>query len=263
MASSTLKGIELIMTNKQLYEAIFQRKSIRKFDMASLSPQTITEMQSFTSEIKPLDKDIKYELSYLCTNDVKNLLPIKAPHYICLYSEKKSNYLMNVGFILQQIDLYLSANDLGSCWLGMAKPSKQVAETKNGLEFVILLAFGNSNEPVHRTNIFEFKRNIMSSICNIPNADELLQPVQLAPSASNTQPWFFSGSTDKITVSREKLNLIKAPLYGKMNQIDIGIALTHLWLSCDHQGKSIKFDFEKTIAPSGYEFMTNVIVESM
>ena len=252
--------MEIIMTNKQLFEAIFQRKSIRKYDMAPLSTLTITELQKFASEIKPLDEKIKYEFSYLCTNDVKNLMPIKAPHYICLYSEKKCNYLMNAGFLLQQIDLYLSANGIGSCWLGMAKPSKQVPEMKNGLEFVIMVAFGNSNETVHRTDISEFNRNSLSSICNIADADELLQPVRLAPSASNTQPWFFSGSLDEIIVSREKLNLIKAPLYGKMNQIDIGIALTHLWLSCEHQGKSMKFDFNKYIVPSGYEFMTKVIV---
>ena len=246
------------MTNKQLYEAIFQRKSIRKYNMEPISTMTITELQEFASKIKPLDEKIKYEFSYLCTNDVKNLMPIKAPHYICLYSEKKGNYLMNTGFLLQQIDLYLSANDIGSCWLGMAKPSKQVPEMKNGLEFVIMLAFGNTNEPVHRADSSEFNRNSLSSISNIAGADEILEPVRLSPSAVNMQPWFFSGNADEITVSREKLNLIKAPLYGKMNQIDIGIALCHLWLSLDHQGKSVAFDFEKAPAPSGYEFMTKV-----
>ena|GEM_PF-3748051 len=32
---------------------------------------------------------------------------------------------MNAGFLLQQIDLYLSDSNLASCWLGMAKPSKE------------------------------------------------------------------------------------------------------------------------------------------
>jgi nitroreductase len=248
------------MTNNQLYEAIFRRKSIRKYDMTPLPAATLSELQKFASNVKPLDEKIKYEFSYLGTADVKNLLPTKAPHYICLYSEKKGNYLMNAGFLLQQIDLYLSANDLGSCWLGMAKPSKQMPDEKNGLEFVIMLAFGNTNEPVHRTNSSEFIRNSLSSISNIAGADDLLEPVRHAPSASNTQPWLFSGNTDEIIVSREKLNLIKAPLYGKINQIDIGIALCHLWLSLDNQGKSATFDFDKAPAPSGYEFMTKVKV---
>ena len=87
----------------------------------------------------------------------------------------------------------------------------------------------------------------------------LRKPVRLAPSASNTQTWFFSGDLNVITVSRKKLNLLKAPLYGNLNQIDIiGIALFHLWLSLDHQGKVVNYDFEKDTAPSGYEFMAKV-----
>jgi len=98
----------------------------------------------------------------------------------------------------------------------------------------------------------------LSEISSVVCADALLEPVRLAPSASNTQTWFFSGDLDVITVSRKKLNLLKAQLYGKMNQIDIGIALFHLWLSLDHQGKVISYDFEKDAAPSGYEFMAKV-----
>jgi nitroreductase len=250
------------MTNEQLYETIFRRKSIRKYDMALLPTETVKALQNFTETAKPLDETIKIEYAYLGTNDVKNLLPIKAPHYICLYSEKKGNYLMNAGFILQQIDLYLSANDLGSCWLGMAKPSKQVPELKNGLEFVIMIAFGKALDPVHRTSITEFNRKSMTSISSVPESVDLLEPARLAPSASNTQSWYFSGTAENITVSREKLNLIKAPIYGKMNQIDIGIALAHIWLTCEHLGKTFALDYEKASAPSGYEFMTSVKIGS-
>lgn len=249
-----------MMTNGQFYEAAFHRKSIRKYDMTPLPAATLAELKKFVSHAKPLEKKIKFAFSYLGTDDVKNLVPIRAPHYICLYSEKKGNYLMNAGFLLQQIDLYLSANNLGSCWLGMAKPSMQMPMERNGMGFVIMLAFGNTLEPVHRTDASEFKRNSLSAISDIAGADQLLEPVRLAPSASNTQPWFFSGNADVITVSRKKLNLFKQPLYGKMNQIDIGIALCHLYLSFDHQGKSVAFDFGPAPAPRGYEFMAKVRV---
>ena len=248
------------MINSRLYEAIFHRKSIRKYDMTPLPAAALAGLRKFASSARPLDRQIKYEFSYLGTDDVKNLASIKAPHYICLYSEKEGNYLMNAGFLLQQIDLYLSANDLGSCWLGMAKPSKQLLKGKNGLEFVIMLAFGKPNESVHRENTSEFLRNDLASISDIADAADLLEPVRLAPSASNMQVWFFSGSADEITISRKKLNVLKVPLYGKVNQIDIGIALWHLYLSLDHQGKRVVFDFAPAPAPNGYEFMAKVRV---
>lgn len=246
------------MINQQLYNAMFYRKSIRKYDMSPLPNETLVKIQEFADAVVPLESSIKYELTYLVTADVKNLLPIKAPHYVCIYSEKKEGYLMNSGFILQQIDLFLSMNNIGSCWLGMAKPSKDVPTTRNGLEFVIMLAFGNTAEPIHRSVRSEYKRKSIAEMTSILGADELLEPVRLAPSASNTQPWFFSGDMNEITVSREKLNLIKAPLYGKMNQIDIGIALCHLELSLGHQGKTGMYDFNKDNAPSKHEFMVKV-----
>ncbi|MHB8072533.1 nitroreductase family protein [Desulfosporosinus fructosivorans] len=246
------------MTNSQLYNAIFRRRSIRKYDMSPLPADTIEKLQEFVSVTKPLDESIRYEFAYLGSTDVKNLLPIKAPHYICLYSEKKGNYLMNSGFLLQQVDLYLSDNNLASCWLGMAKPAKGVPMLMNGLEFVIMLSFGNTTEPIHRENTSEFKRKNLPEISSVAGAEVLLEPVRLAPSASNTQTWFFSGDLELITVSRKKLNILKAQVYGKMNQIDIGIALYHLWLSVDHQGKVASYSFEKDAVPSGYEFMTKV-----
>jgi len=95
---------------------------------------------------------------------------------------------MNAVFLLQQVDLYLSAKNLASCWLGMAKLAKGVPTLMNGLEFVIMLAFGNTTEPIHRANTFDFKRHDLSAISSVAGADELLEPVRLAPSASNTQP---------------------------------------------------------------------------
>ena len=102
-------------TNNELYQAIFKRRSIRKYDMNPLSNEVMQSVNSFALSAKPLDSSIRYEFSWLTTNDVKNLLPIKAPHYVCIYSEKKEGYLMNAGFVLQQIDLFLSSNNLGSC----------------------------------------------------------------------------------------------------------------------------------------------------
>ena len=246
------------MTNEQLFETIFRRKSIRKYHMNPLPREVMAKLEQYTQQIRPLDSSIAYAFHYLHETEVKNLLPIKAPHYICIYSENKENYLINAGYLLQQIDLYLSVNNLGSCWLGMAKPSKNVPDLKNGMEFVIMLAFGSADETLHRKEMTEFKRKTLKDISSISDAEELLTPVRLAPSATNSQPWFFSGSREEMLVSRKKLNIIKAPIYDKMNQIDMGIALSHLVLSLEHQGKEVHISFKKDEAPKGYVFMAKI-----
>lgn len=249
------------MTNQKLYDAIFKRKSVRKYDLTPLSEEVIEKLKSLTDNLKPLDSSITYSISIVNEVDPKLLIPAKvAPHYICLYSEKKDGYLMNAGFLMQQIDLYLSANGICSCWLGFFKPKKKDI-THNGLEFVILIGFGNSMETVHRNNISEFSRKSYSEISSIEGGEKLLEPVRLAPSAANSQHWFFSGNLEEIIVSRKKLQLIKAQYFNSFNQIDIGIALCHLWLSLEHEGKTADYDFNYVEVPEGYEFMVKVIAK--
>ena len=246
------------MKHSELYNAIFYRKSIRKYKMTPLADDIMTEIKAYVNNIKHLDDSIKVDLSYVETKDVRNLLPIKAPHYICVYSETADGYLMNIGFIVQQIDLYLSAKGIGSCWLGMAKPAKGILKQKDGMDFVIMLAFGNSEEPLRREDLSEFKRKELGEISTVKEVDDILKPVRLAPSATNSQPWFFTGDKKEIHLHRIKLSIIKAPLYEKMNQIDIGIVACHLYLSALKHNKKIDFIFKQISVdqvPKGYQYM--------
>jgi hypothetical protein len=61
------------MANHQLYGAIFQRKSVRKYDMTSLPATALAQLQKFASTAKPLDENIKYEFSYLGTTDIPGI----------------------------------------------------------------------------------------------------------------------------------------------------------------------------------------------
>lgn len=247
----------------KLHDVIFRRKSIRKYNMNPLPDDTLEAVKHYVNNIEPLIKGIKVEFGYLSSGDVRNLLPIKAPHYLCIYSEEAENYLMNAGYMLQQADLYLSSQGIGSCWLGMAKPNQNVPGQLNGLDFVIMLAFGNSPEPVHRRDLSEFKRKNMDEIRNARGADNILASACFAPSASNSQPWFFTGNAERINVYREKLGMIKAVIYDKMNQIDIGIALCHIFVAAKAAGKDPRliFDEEGLMAPKGYQYMTSVVME--
>ena len=97
------------MMESELYQSIFMRKSIREYDVTPLPETTLNKLKEFTGQVRRLDENIRYAFVFIGPDDVINRQPVKAPHYICFYSEKKDNYLINAGFILQQIDLYFSA----------------------------------------------------------------------------------------------------------------------------------------------------------
>lgn len=250
------------MTNSELYQAIFKRKSVRKFESSPLSQEKLEMLLAFLKTVKRLDAGIRTELLLQTAEEVSSVFAMKAPHYITFYSENKDGYLLNAGFVMQQVDLFLSANNIGSCWLGVAKPNKSVPMAKEGLEYVIMLAFGNTSVPVHRESAQEFKRKSLSEITSIEGAEQLLEPVRLAPSAGNSQTWFFTGDTREIVVCRKKAGILKAQLYGRMNHIDSGIALCHLWLSAEQQGKIPAVDLTRQKVPQGFEFMASVRLEN-
>lgn len=240
----------------QLYDSIFKRKSTRKYLPEALAAETLSQILDFVGNARPLYPQIRTRIELANTSDVKGLVSAKAPHYLLLYAEKTDGYLPNTGFLLQQVDLYLSALGLGSCWLGMANAT---VPAKEGLDFVIMLAFGKAQDHPHRTDVSAFNRNPLSKISS--GNDKRLEAVRLAPSASNSQPWYFTCNEAGIYVYRKNLGMIKSVMYNTMNQIDMGIALCHLWLASEHAGHSFVFEpDEQGSAPqvSGYTCMGRV-----
>lgn len=222
---------------KDLHECIYKRKSTRKYSMEPLQDKDIANIEEFIKEAKCLFDDIKF--SYKIVSDTKNLLPVRAPHYILIYSEEKEGALANIGFVFQQLDLYLSSMGLGSCWLGMAKPKEKEDLTD---DFVIAIAFGNTPYSPHRD--FEaFKRKTLHEISN--GEDERIEAARLAPSATNSQNWFFEARNGMIDVFLKKLTPLEKLIYSKMSKIDIGIALAHIYIESMYLGKGFDFTTDK------------------
>ena len=199
------------MEKTDLYPTIFKRKSIRNFDLTPLDDNTLAEISDYLHALKPMYDDIKTELKVISSDKVKRRMMKEAPHYIAVFSEVKECHLTNIGFMLQQADLFLSANGLGSCWQGIPSPTKELLMSSD-LEFVIFIAFGKPKDPgsLHRTSISEFKRKTLSEITDITAADDLLEAARIAPSATNSQPWFFTGNTGMIHSYSVKPNFLKA-----------------------------------------------------
>lgn len=255
------------MQNKNLFDMIAVRKSIRKYDMRPLDADKLKEIRSFIDKIKPLDAGIKTEFSIIGLEAANGgLFAIKAPHYMVVCSETKGDYLMNAGFMMQQVDLFLAQSGIGACWLGMTKPNKEFI-LEQGMEFIIVLAFGLPTEPLYRSSLPEFKRRSLAELTDIkdvtgdPDLLSILEAARLAPSATNSQPWYFSGTPGAIVVSRARLNPLKLLIYNRMNQIDIGICLCHIWISATKIGKMTTFireTGESAKALKGYEYIMTV-----
>ena len=251
------------MEKTEFYQYIFKRKSIRNYDLTSLDDVTLKEISEYLNSLKPI-YDIKTEFKIISSGCVKRRMMKEAPHYIAVFSEVKEGYLTNIGYMLQHVDLFLSANGIGSCWQGIPAPTSELLNSSN-LKFVIFIAFGKPKDPesLHRISVSEFKRKSQSDITDITDADELLEVARIAPSATNSQPWFFTGDKNLIHVYSVEPGFIKR-FTKKYIPIDVGIAICHLKIAAEHFGKKAEIVSDETAkmkSLKGHEYIATLKME--
>ena len=201
-----------------LENQIYIRKSSRNYLDDEID---MTVIHEFMSNVKPLVEGVNYSYEILDADEVKVRAGWSSPYYLALYGDEKEYGLENLGFVFQQLSLYLQSIGIGSCWVGMASPKVKKDN------FVILMSFGKSDMMTREKS--EFKRRGLEEISDF--ADEKLIPAQLAPSAINSQPWYFKHDGEGFDVYQKKQNILKRQVLKKWNPIDMGIALAHLYVS--------------------------------
>lgn len=222
-----------------LYEAIFVRKTVRKFKMNPIEQGRLDGIVNFAKSLPMIFPDISAEYRILNHTEAKQFysrtLSIKAPYYFVLFSDKAANYLINAGYLIQQISLYLTAKGLGSCYMGSMKPRKSCVDGMDK-EYVISLAFGEGEHEVYRP-ADKAKRLPMEDIAVYKsevskNVKTIIQAGRLAPSGMNSQPWGFVVYDNRIHIFCKK-NIFLSSVLSEMKLIDIGICLAHLLVTAE------------------------------
>ena len=151
----------------------------------------------------------------------------KTPHFIAIFTDGSDDGLLNAGFMYQQLDLYAQSIGLGTCWVGLGSLNDD-EPVPQGMKLAVMMAVGIPDNVPERTAA-DFKRKPMAELSDLP--DPRLEPLRLAPSATNSQPWYVTHEGKTLHVWREELGCIKQRTHGRMNKIDMGIGLCHLYVA--------------------------------
>ena len=218
--------------NPDYYQMIFKRKSFHLFrgvGSETLGPEELKEIETAYAGFDALYPDIRTAIRIVPAKQVN--FKRDAEYCILIYSEKKSNYLMNAGYIGEQLDLYLVSRNIGTLWFGIGKPDLAGFD---GMDFVIMIAIRKiSDETKYRKDMFKSKRKPLEEVWE---GDPLgvADIARFAPSACNSQPWFVRNENGKLTVFRYKKpgkrGIMPAAAVAYYNRIDIGIYLCFLEL---------------------------------
>lgn len=234
-----------------IQEALVKRKSVREYNMTPLSETEINSIVEYANCIEPLFSGLKTKVRLIGPDNVKAIRGWRAPHYFAIYAGEDDASLLNVGYVYQQLTVYLTALGLGTCWANSVSPKD--SKEQDGLKWVATIAFGKEkNGQPWRNNPTQIKRKDMGAISD--QNDAKLEPARIAPSAMNNQPWYFTHTNGKINAYCVVQGFMKKWMTS-MNRIDMGIALANLKVGTD----SFKFETEKNPAQvKGYSYIGTI-----
>jgi hypothetical protein len=213
-----------------LYDMIFKRKSFhlfRNIGNERITDDELKDIEEQITKLKPLVEDINVKIKI-----VKDGVTCRRGQEYCIlfYSEKKENYLQNIGYLGEQLDLYLVSKNIGTLWFGIGKVDEKQYE---GLDYVIMIAIAKVDSPdKFRKDMFKSKRKELNEIWDGNNYLDIANIVRFAPSACNTQPWKVESNENELKVYRYKKEgkrgIMPKNLVIYYNQIDIGIFICFL-----------------------------------
>lgn len=262
------------------FEAIYRRKSVRTYSSGNLSENELIDIRKRIKNLNPLYEDIDKDIILAEEGQrVKNTFPglksrlanVEAPHYVLGTSEMKTGYLVNMGFLLEELVLSLTARELGTCWLGV-DINEDLLRDVYGFQynFVIMIALGNSNEKkknlredpkkAKRKPAFELVLNDFSELSK--DWQKIIDAVRMAPSSINSQPWRFYFDDRCVHLFIKKGGFFKSLLrkvtdLNKLNRIDAGIALKHLEIAAEKYSLDIVFE-DLRMEREGMEYIISI-----
>lgn len=242
-----------------MFDTIFSRKSVRKYYQERIDWEILEDILNFADNLPRLNKDINVEYKLVSNIERKQgfsgPFSIKAPYYICLCSEKGEDYLLNAGYLMQQLSLYIESKGLGTCFMGGASPGWGLKNTMR-FDYVISLAFGKSKEPLYResflakrypeSELVVYKEEVSSDI------RKMLEAARLAPSSLNNQPWRFVVYKNRIHIFAKKNPWIARPL-DKLKMIDMGIMLANLMIAAEELWIDVKLTKSEALMNKSFE----------
>jgi len=248
---------------KLLAETMYKRKSVRDF---SKNHADILENNTDLIDalgIQSLIGSIKVKVKVLRKGEVSNE---RSDYCIAFYSEDKPLYLENIGFIGQQIDLELQSRGLGTCWWGMKKP-KRSHKNVDGLSCAITMTAGCPLKVEMRKYPDEFDRKKYNEIVigdvkpDQTGIDNLIEAIRIAPSAVNLQPWLIEKIGKRYNFYIKKPKSMMEKMIGYMRNVDMGIAMAHMFVQAQADGSGVSFTFDGNDIEQG-KYIGTAYIES-
>ena len=265
----------------ELYDAIFYRKSTKQYSQNKVKKELLEEVKNICSQITYLNKELNIKahvidrghlISFLMGKNCK----VKSPHYIIITSDKGEDYLQNIGYAMEEVVLKLTSLGIATCWLecnikredilefvdlkseedlDANETEEENIEKEENLEnpySIIAFGYPEEGEKLFKNNKNADRKRI-NHVCKKldKSLEKIVEPLRLAPSMKNSQPWVLYNKENNIHLYEEK----QKKNLSDTNKISMGIALRHFDIACkkfDLQTNYSKIPVKKRIGKEYY-----------
>ncbi|MBS3825485.1 nitroreductase family protein [Candidatus Bipolaricaulota bacterium] len=259
-----------------LYEAIFHRRSIRKYPESSLSEEKLSGVRELLTERPRLYPNISSDvvlvengsnLQRKFSGIISDYGKVRAPHYLIVSSNEEDGHLADIGYSLEYVVLHLTSMGIGTCWIGKGFKDEELedlVELPTAQESRALIAFGPPPDQ-ELTRIKEPHRKGLGHFLLEKREDQLdekerklVDGLRRAPSAINGQPWRISIEEETVHLFIELRSKITRTLIGNMmtmNKIDGGIGLSHLEITAGNLWDDISIQSDHEVDMDGFKYI--------
>jgi nitroreductase len=245
-----------------LYQAILDRSSIRRYDPQPLDAAAMERVQQIIDGVEPLVPENTFRVLHrpgmlIDKEFIRSMgaygYIVSPPHALAPFTVGRRFPLVDLGYRVEQIVIGLTRLGIGSCYIGTMgreganrKRLSLPPESRCGA----LLVFGYPATSLGGRALNAFIRSVPKGDARLPEheiffigsfdrpaaAPEDLKPLitaaRFAPSAINTQPWLFLWRDPLLHVFVKRHN----PKYGRgagqdYRFYDGGICMANLWLA--------------------------------
>lgn len=253
-----------------MYEAIFVRKSVKKFILEEIESSLLKKLTQFAQEVPLIFEHAKVEFSIIKTigneKHTSNIFTVNAPYYFMIACDENPDALMNAGYLAEQITLYLIARGFGTCCLTYGE-IKQSDKNELSRKPIIAVGFGKKKENMYSDTrkLHRFPEKDMtiykSEVSN--DVQLMIKAARLAPSYLSNPPCRFVVYDNRIHIFCKK-KFFLAHTFNQKKYLDIGIMLANILLVAEELWIDISVEKVENISNKPFknnEYIVSVLIK--
>ena len=269
-----------INNQPELLRAIFNRRSVRRYDRTALDTGTINQVQHLIESAEPLIPENHFSVQHhdgmLIDNDFISSMGaygyiVTPPHALAPYIIGNHYPLVDLGYRVEQIVIQLTNLGIGTCYIGTLY-REEANRTRLNLpadsRCGALVVFGYPASSATGRTLDSLMRSVPRGNTRLPMKQifyqgsfdhpayppddlfPLLSAARFSPSAVNAQPWRFLWHDGELHIFVKKYN----PKYGRgpglnYRYYDGGICLANIKLALG----TLELKGEWILSGKGYE----------